>query len=295
VPRSVPPRLSRPISFLLVIVAYVTAFAAAIVVAAFLGHESPLWTAFVADVAATLVVFGFSRELGNASVYDPYWSVAPLPIGWYWVEAAGAPEASGFRQGLVLLLVAVWGVRLTVNWARGWPGMHHQDWRYDKLREQSGPRWPWVNLGGIHLFPTVQVFLGCLPLWAVATGTRGFGLLDLVAFAVTAGAIAIETVADEQLRAFHARKRPGEICTEGLWARSRHPNYLGEMGFWWGLWLFGVAASPGDLWWTAIGPVAITLMFRYASIPMLDERSVLRRPGYAEHMQRVPAVIPRLG
>jgi steroid 5-alpha reductase family enzyme len=289
-----PPRFTRSTSFLLVLVAYVAAGGAAAVVAAFLGHAHPIRAAFLADVVATFVVFGFSKELDNSSVYDPYWSVVPIVIGAYWAAVGGSDAVPAFRQGLVLLLVALWGARLTWNWARGWPGLHHQDWRYVDLQERHGPRYWTVSLSGIHLMPTVLVFLGCLPLWAVVTGVRRFGLLDLLALVVTAGAIVLETVADEQLRRFNARKQPGEICAEGLWSRSRHPNYLGEMGFWWGLWLFGVAARPGALWWTAIGPVAITLMFRFASIPMLDERSRARRPGYEEHEARVPAVVPRL-
>ena len=109
--------------------------------------------------------------------------------------------------------------------------------------------------------------------------------------AVTAGAILIETTADEQLRRFAATKQPGDIINEGLWARSRHPNYFGEMSFWWGLFLFGFSASSA-YWWTIIGPISMTVMFHLASIPMLDQRSLERRPGYEEHMRRVNAVIP---
>jgi len=123
------------------------------------------------------------------------------------------------------------------------------------------------------------------------TSARPLGPLDAVAAAVTAGALAIETVADEQLRAFRARGPGDEIMAEGIWAWSRHPNYLGEMGFWWGLFLFALAASP-DAWWTGVGAVAITAMFAFFSVPMLDKRSCERRPAYAEHMKRVPAVLP---
>jgi steroid 5-alpha reductase family enzyme len=109
---------------------------------------------------------------------------------------------------------------------------------------------------------------------------------------VTGGAIALETIADEQLRAFNRTKQPGEICARGLWAWLRHPNYLGEILFWWGLWLFGVAAAP-SWYWSVIGPLAITAMFLFASIPMLDRRNLERRPGYAEVMKSVPALVPR--
>jgi steroid 5-alpha reductase family enzyme len=147
-------------------------------------------------------------------------------------------------------------------------------------RETPAPKWA-ISLFGIHLFPTVQVFLGCLALVpALAYGGDGLGLLDAIALVVTGGAILLETVADAQMRAFARTKQPGDIMTDGLWAWCRHPNYLGELGFWWGLWLFAIAAADG-WWWTVIGPLAMTAMFQWASIPMLDRRSTERRPGYA--------------
>jgi steroid 5-alpha reductase family enzyme len=113
-----------------------------------------------------------------------------------------------------------------------------------------------------------------------------------VACVVTTGAILIEALADEQLRAFvKSGQASGAIMQSGLWAYSRHPNYFGEMTFWWGMWLFGMAADPAG-WWTLVGPVCITIMFVYASIPMLDQRSIERRPDYAEHMKRVSGLVP---
>ena len=64
----------------------------------------------------------------------------------------------------------------------------------------------------------------------------------------------------------------------GLWSWSRHPNYFGEFGFWFSLALFGVAASPGDTWWLFVGAGAMLAMFLGASIPMMEERSLERRP-----------------
>ncbi len=284
-------RPQRAGSLVLVAIAYLAALVVAVGALAVTSGAHPLVRLAVADVAATLVVFAFSMTLRNASVYDPYWSVVPPLIALYWVLHASA-DAVPVRQVLVTVLVFAWGVRLTYNWARGWPGLRHEDWRYLDLYERA-PMPPWlVSLLGIHLFPTLQVFLGCLALVpALATGVNALGGLDVLALLVTAGAIAIETVADEQLRAFNRAKKPGEILRHGLWAYSRHPNYFGEMGFWWGLFLFAVAADAG-WWWTIVGPLAMTGMFAFASIPMLDQRSLQRRPGYAEHMDQVSAVIP---
>ncbi len=64
------------------------------------------------------------------------------------------------------------------------------------------------------------------------------------------------------------------------------------MGFWWGLWLFALAADPG-WWWTGVGPLAITLMFYFVSLPMIETRMKERRPGYAAYAARSSLVLPR--
>ena len=80
----------------------------------------------------------------------------------------------------------------------------------------------------------------------------------------------------------------------GVWSWSRHPNYLGEMGLWWGLWLFGIAADP-SWWWTIVGPLGITLMFVFVSLPMIEKRMAARRPAYAEYAESSSLVLPKFG
>ena len=149
---------ARVRGLLWVTLAYVVALAVANCVVLALGTVD-LWTSFAADVAATVVVFAFSRLLNNSSVYDAYWSVAPIAlVGWWAWVLPGHPV----RSWLVVGLVTLWGVRLTLNWATGWAGLHHEDWRYVDFRRLGVWYWP-LSLGGLHLFPTVQVFLGLLP------------------------------------------------------------------------------------------------------------------------------------
>lgn len=193
------------------------------------------WNALFADVVATLVIFGFSRIHRNSSFYDAYWSVIPPLLAVYWFTVDAPEYVNAGRAILVIALVWLWAVRLTANWATFWGGLKHEDWRYPLVRDRAGPRGAvWADLFGIHLFPTVQVFLGCLPIYAVMIrGATPIGALDLVAAVVTLGAIAIETLADLQLHAFIARRRGGDFIRTGLWAWSRHPNYFGELSFWW--------------------------------------------------------------
>ena len=192
-----------------------------------------------------------------------------------------------------LFLVTWWGVRLTYNWARSWPGLHHTDWRYLAMKEKAPALWFFSDLFGIHLFPTVEVLLGLSGAWVALTqGAGPLSLLDLVALIVTGwrhhdrnrGGPAVGGIRQGQAtRRDHPRR--------GLWAYSRHPNYFGELSFWWGLYLFGLAADLGYVW-TIAGPLMMTAMFVGVSIPWMDRRSSERRPEYADHMKQVGGLVP---
>ncbi len=265
------PHLGKTGSLVVVGLVYVAALILGVQAAGLWPALNPVGWALVVDVVATLVVFMFSAWYRNASVYDPYWSVAPILIVVYWSFAGEIRNAVPLRQGLVILLVWAWGLRLTWNWIARWRGLGDEDWRYTRLRQRSGRAYPLVNLAGIHLMPTVLVFLGCLPLWAaVADSVQDLNWLDGVACVVTSAAIWLEWRADRELRQHRERSGVGVLDT-GLWARFRHPNYLGEIIFWWGLYLFALAANP-DLWWSIIGALSITALFVFVSIPMMDKR-----------------------
>ena len=288
---------SRTAGLAVVALAYAAAGLAAWGTSTVIGHRHPLSVAWWADLAATVVIFAASMAVANSSLYDPYWSVAPavIAIAWLVHRVADPASVSTIRPFLVTGLILIWSIRLTANWARSWRGLGHEDWRYVQTRADTRGRWPWwmVSLVGIQLMPTVVVFLGMMAVWPVmAAHTRPLGVLDALALLVTVAAITVETVADRQLHRFAADPtHQGMVADRGLWRYSRHPNYVGEIGFWWGMWIFTLAAAPDQVG-TVVGPVAIVGLFVMVSVPMMDRRSLERRPGYAEHMRRVPALLP---
>jgi steroid 5-alpha reductase family enzyme len=284
--------VSKARSLAIVSAAYVAALAVAAAWLVWGPETGRLWLdTLIADLLATLVVFAFSRAYGNSSFYDAYWSVVPPLLLFYWWAVGGV---EGWRCWLLAVLVVVWAVRLTANWAYAFPGLHHEDWRYPMFRERAG-RWEFVaDLVAIHVIPTAQVFLGMAPVY-VALTTTGTGLawLTVVAFIIGMAAVALEFSADVQMHRFVKDKEPGAVMDRGLWSWSRHPNYFGEFGFWFALALFGVAASPTDAWWLFLGAAAMLAMFLGASIPMMETRSLARRPTYQSVIDRVPRFVPR--
>ena len=281
---------NRTRSLLLVALVYVAAFGVAGLSGRMASGHHPLAVALWADVVATVVVFAGSLALRNSSAYDPYWSVAPPLLGLYWLTAGRIEEPNVWRAGLLMTLLLCWAIRLTWNWTLRWKGLVDEDWRY--VGFQRLPFYGLVNFTAIHLFPTLLVYLACLPVFVgVALGSRPLGWLDLVAAVVAGSAIWIEARADRDLR----RHRKGPLSetslSTGVWARSRHPNYLGEIAFWWGLYFFGLAAQP-SWWWTVAGPVAITLLFLLYSIPAMEKHLAESRPDYQHYADRTPILIP---
>ena len=129
--------------------AYAIAGAVAAAMVLRLGGRPSWLVILAADVAATVAVFGASVLFDNSSVYDAYWSIAPIAIAAGLLAVSAAHGGPTVRALTVTLLVTAWGARLTWNWARGWSGMAHEDWRYVRLREQTGRAYWLVSLLGL--------------------------------------------------------------------------------------------------------------------------------------------------
>jgi steroid 5-alpha reductase family enzyme len=272
---------------------YLIALGIAIAICFIFRSQHPLFTVGIADIAATIIVFLASMVFNNSSVYDPYWSIAPVPIAIYLILNPLSFNIGMVRQIIVLFLLLIWAIRLTYNCFSRWTDIRHEDWRYADIRHKNGVLyWP-ISFFGFHLFPTIIVFAGCLSLYPIlSAGINRFGILDIIAVLITTAAIFIEARADYELKRFISKpENKGKIIDSGVWSHSRHPNYLGEVLFWWGLYIFALAANI-NYWWAIIGPVIITLLFVFVSVPMMDRHILKKRQDYIKNMENIPALIP---
>lgn len=270
---------NRFLSFILILFVYVVAITGGTACFDFLeqrGGFSFELTLLITDVFATVIVFLFSLIFKNASVYDPYWSVQPPVILFGILLRNGGSLFSWILFAAVLL----WGLRLTGNWAYNFTGFDYQDWRYTMLKEKSGPAYPLINFLGIHLFPTLVVYLCILP----AVEAIRFGA-ELKAASIPFLVLAFlsplfQGLADIQMHTFRKEGSGGFIRT-GLWKHSRHPNYACEILMWWSV---GLACFfTLDMKWTLLtGALVNTLMFLFISIPMADKRQS-RKPGFEDY------------
>ena len=275
---------SKPLSILVITVIYIAA--SVLGVMTFLNLPFAFWlNLLIADAAATVFVFIFSLIFKNASVYDPYWSVQPVVI------AVCFAVSHKITPATVLLLVSIvyWGVRLTGNWAYVFGGLNHQDWRYTKLEKENGRLYQLINFTGIHMMPTLIVYLCTLPAVFVIREEHIANAGSFAGAAVCICAATLQLVSDVQMHKFRKSGQKGLIRT-GLWKYSRHPNYLGEILMWWGIAVQAVSVMP-NRWWLAAGAICNTLLFLTVSIPMADKRQSAKE-GYAEYRTATRSLLP---
>ena len=166
-----------------------------------------------------------------------------------------------------------------------------QDWRYDKYKQQYPRAFQAVSFFGINMFPTMVVYLCLLPGVAFIEKST-FGILTVVGAMVCASAATLQLVADIQMHRFRRRNAgKRQLIRDGLWKRSRHPNYLGEISMWWSVYII-MLSSTSELWYFGIGPVINTLMFLFMSIPLADKRNREMRPGFDEYAKETNRLLP---
>lgn len=278
---------SRTYSFIIIAFIYILAFIVGWITFVYTPGYGDIIRLFFADFAATVVIWLFGVYFKNSSVYDPYWSVAPIaiitPLVFYY-EAFDVPTL------LMLIAVWVWGVRLTLNWAYTFEDLTIQDWRYEKLKNETGKLWHFINFTGINLMPTVIVFLAMIPAFKLMTFHQDANLWTYAGFALSLFAAGLQYFSDKQAHRFR-KENPGKVCTKGLWKYSRHPNYLGEILMWWGVYLILLSVAPQE-WLTLVGALANTFLFVFISIPLMEKRQLENKQEYVVYKEKTGRLFP---
>ena len=235
-------------------------------------------------VSATLIIFLFSNIHKNSSIYDPFWHVAPIPIVFYIAKQSSLPT---LELNLVLGAFLFWALRLTYNWYLNWNNLDHEDFRYIDLKNNNKFMAFINDLFGIHLIPTIIVNVSLYPIY-VALTAESLNELIYVAFILIIIAVVIQYISDDQMRKFRKdESNLGKTMKYGLWKYSRHPNYLGEVSFWFGIYVFALASGLTTIWLLAC-PIVMLALFVFISCPMMDNRSLKRRSDYKEYMDKTP-------
>lgn len=239
--------------------------------------------------AVFLALWPVSLAFRDAGVVDAWWGpgfgAAALLVWW----TSGAPDDA--RTYLLLSLILIWSLRLGFVMVRRWLAHAEEDRRYRLIRKSWGAAFWWKSLFIVFVLQAVMQWLVALgPLSGIIAAPAPLGVFAFIGLLIALGGLALETVADAQLDKFKQTAPEGALLTTGLRAHVRHPNYSGEILFWWGVWLIVAPVAP---FWAILSPVLLTvLLTKVSGAPMLAETLGKTRSDFAGYAERTPAFIP---
>jgi steroid 5-alpha reductase family enzyme len=198
------------------------------------------------------------------------------------------------RSWLLMALVLVWAGRLgSFLFLR--IRKAGKDDRFDELKVSFVRFLNVWTIQGLWVTFTLAAALA-----AITTANRKpLGIFALVGFLVWVLGFTFEAVADAQKNRFRADPaNKGKFISTGLWSRSRHPNYFGEMTLWLGVAIIALPVLSGWQWVAMISPIFVFLLLtRVSGVPMLEKKADTKWGGqedYEAYKKNTPVLFPKL-
>ena len=105
-------------------------------------------------------------------------------------------------------------------------------------------------------------------------------------------AVGFEYIADNNMHKFiKTRKSRSEINRTGIWKYSRHPNYFGEILFWYGMAVYLILPNI-NLWYFILGAILNNALFLFISIPMAEKKMMQYKDNFLEYKKEIRMLIP---
>ncbi|KAJ6646552.1 hypothetical protein Bhyg_01765 [Pseudolycoriella hygida] len=252
-----------------------------------------------------------SMVTGLHAWVDKWWSINPAIYALHFIAHDYASSKSpDIRLWITTILICVWAARLSWNFHRkGGYGLTFVDYRWPFVQTLVSPAVFFIfNIVFIALYQNILLVLITSPLYVIQQASHmaemPLNWIDAVATIGLIGCIVLETVADNQQWAFYAErekkaKLTGDVkrgfLSQGLFRYSRHPNFFGEMGIWWFVYLFSVGVTyPVHIQLinpTIIGTINLTLLFQ-GSTPLTEYLSSSKYPAYKNYQKTTSRLIP---
>ena len=198
------------------------------------------------------------------------------------------------RSILLAALVMIWAIRLG-SFLFGRIQKAGKDDRFDEIKPS------FIRFLNVWTIQGLWVtFTMAAALVAITTTTRKeLDVFAIIGFLLWVFGFAIEIVADSQKSRFNANPdNKGKFIQTGLWSRSRHPNYFGEIILWVGVAVIALPVLQGWQWAAMISPVFVTLLLtRVSGVPLLEKKADKKWGGqddYESYKKGTPVLIPRL-
>ncbi|MBD3169790.1 MAG: DUF1295 domain-containing protein [candidate division Zixibacteria bacterium] len=225
----------------------------------------------------------------DTSVVDIFWGAGfVVAAAVYFILTDGYLP----RKLLILILVAIWGLRLSIYIGirnHGKP----EDPRYTSMREKHGNSWPVRSLFTVFILQGILMWIISIPLLTAQLPVTPPYLywLDYLGIIFWVIGFYFEAVGDYQLYRFKQDPRnSNKVLSNGLWGLTRHPNYFGEFAMWWG---YGLIAITGGYYWVLLSPLIMSiLVMKFSGVGLLEKNLKEKKPGYREYIETTSVFFP---
>lgn len=231
-----------------------------------------------------------SIVIRNVSIVDLFWGFGfVLTTAFYFIKTEGDDP----RKIIVMILVSIWGLRLSVYLAMRNIGKG-EDFRYAQFRRNYGEkRYWWVSFFQTFLLQGVLMWLISAPLLGAQFYGRNISInfLDYLAIALWVIGFIFEAGGDYQLARFKSDiSNKGKVLNTGFWHYTRHPNYFGDSAVWWG---FGLLCLAAGSYIPILGSVLMTaLIIKVSGVALLEKSLKEQKPQYREYIEKTSAFLP---
>ena len=225
----------------------------------------------------------------NVSIVDMFWGMGFVMVNtFYFFNTETTPA-----KIILLLLVAIWGLRLSIYLA--WRNLGEpEDFRYQEFRKKYGEKnyW-WISFIQTFLLQGILMWIISMPLLGVNLYSSSHSLSYIDYFGILLWIIGFifEAGGDIQLAHFKNNKaNEGKVLNTGLWHYTRHPNYFGDSAVWWGFGLF--CLSTGSYWLISGSIIMTLLILKVSGVVLLEKSLKEKKPEYAAYIQNTSSFIP---
>ena len=226
----------------------------------------------------------------NVSIVDLFWGLGFVIVNFIYFLDAGDMSV---RKILLLVLVSIWGLRLSIYLA--WRNIGKgEDFRYRQFRQKYGQhRYWWFSYFQVFLLQGILMMIVSLTLLGANTGTQPEKLIwaDYLGIAVWFTGFMFEAGGDFQLARFKNNpQNKGKVLSTGFWKYTRHPNYFGDSCVWWSFAIFSLASGN---YWQIVGSVLMTfLIIKVSGVSLLEKSLDDKKPQYREYIRKTSPFLP---
>tara|TARA_B100000575_G_scaffold75309_1_gene58782 strand:- start:76 stop:921 length:846 start_codon:yes stop_codon:yes gene_type:complete len=246
--------------------------------------------AFLIQWVAYIPAYIFQTE----KFYDLTGSLSYLTVIWFVFLSSNNLSGLNIQNLIVVTLISIWAIRLG-TFLFGRIHKDGEDKRFRTIKTSASQffmTWTlqgmWVSICTMCAITAISSSQGII--------ANALFYLGLAFFIV---GFAIEIVSDHQKSAFRAVPENKEkFITSGLWSKSQHPNYFGEILLWSAIALLSISSLNGTQYLTLISPIFTYVLLVYISgVRMLDDMGNKKwghLEEYKEYKRNTPTLFLKL-